>query len=244
MLLIPDEALDLIAGGYGGDASRGSVSSIPVVTIPGQAPPDDGGGGFGGWYGGWGGGYEGPGGGGSSVSVPLVLEPPKECFQIHNSPPPALVPAGVDLNNLRNMVVVLADQIKGWDNKREHGVILVSKADGSLRTGEFGHGTANGVTAEVDLFPGEKIVAWLHSHPSSNLDQRFPSSPLSNPIDGDKVDTIQISRLVAHPRADPGMLMYILDIKSGKVFEYPGKGPEERPILGNNISDDTSTTCP
>jgi hypothetical protein len=117
-----------------------------------------------------------------------------------------------------------------------------------VRSGHLGHVKCendNSIRgAEVNLAPGDKIVAWLHSHPETKgLDQRFPSSPLTNPIDGDNVDTIQISRLVAHPRADPGLLMYILDIKTGKVFEYPGKGPEERRTLGNNVSDDTSPSC-
>lgn len=242
MLLIPDETLDLIAGGYGGDASQGSGSgSIPVVTIPGDAPSGDGGGGYDGWPGGWGGGYEGSGGG---TSTPQNNDPPPDCTKIHNSPPPELVPAVVGLNQLRNTVVDLAELIKGMDPKREHGVIVVSDANGFLRIGDFAHGTANSVTAGVDLLPGEKIVAWLHSHPTlKNVDQRYPSSPLSNPQDGDQVDTVQISRLVAHPRADPGMLMYILDVKSGKVFEYAGKGPLERSTLGNNVSDDTSASC-
>jgi hypothetical protein len=234
MRLISDETLDLIAGGYSSDGT----GSIPIVTIVGN-PPEDGSGG-GGWGGSWGGGGDpgsGTGGGGSTPT-----EPP-DCSKIHNSPPPPTPPTNVPLNQLRNTMVDLAGLMKDMDPRREHGILVVSDANGFTRVGEWAHGDANSLTAAVNLQAGEKIVGWIHSHPSLNgVDQRLPSSPASNPNDGDNVDTVQWARIAALPAADPGMMAYIYDVKSGKVYEYPANGAAER-SLGNNVSDDTPATC-
>jgi hypothetical protein len=78
-LLIADETLDLIAGGYSSDGS----GSIPSVTITGH-PPQDGSGGAS-----WGGGDPG------SVSVgggATPTEPPPDCSKRHNWPLPTTPP--------------------------------------------------------------------------------------------------------------------------------------------------------
>lgn len=228
MLLIKDEALDLIAGGYSGEASRGS---IPSVTITGYPPSDEGSGGPGWWPGGF---DPGPGGSGGGGSTPAPNPEPPSCPPVHSSPVPAKAPAGVDMNTLRNTMNDVAAYIKTMDDSIEHGALVLRASDGTLRVGEVRHGTPDSVEMATYPLPGEVIVGYIHSHPDSGIDQTRPSTH-----DFDAAATLR-----TNPVADPALMLYILDNLSGDVFEYHADTPRNTNRTGENITDDTSQpTC-
>ncbi|NHZ98423.1 hypothetical protein [Massilia sp. CCM 8734] len=239
MRLIEDDVLELIAGGN------------DVVTIHGHSSPGWYGGGDGGNYGGgdggvpwwWGnntgGSYNYPGTpidqGGGNTNPP----PPSEHDTRHTSPAPARAPANVDLEGLRDTIVIIAGQIKTMDANKEQSAAVLRMADGTLRPSEITTSDTGTFRLAVDVPEGAKIVAWIHSHPDgkNGLDQRFPSAPGQvNP--GETPDTEAGRNLTSHPAVDPGAVMYILDNKSGDVYEYVGHGPDAMPV-GANISRDT-----
>lgn len=222
MLLIPDETLDLIAGGYAAGGYAATTDSMPIVTV---RPPDEGSGGIG-WLPPWG---DGGGEGSGTVSAPQP-SPPPECPVIHSSPVPANAPKDVDMNTLRNTMLDVAAYIKTMDDSIEHGAIVLRASDGTLRVGEVRHGTPGRVDMVTYPLPGEVIVGYIHSHPDNGIDQTLPSR-----------DDFQAAKeLRSNPVADPGLMLYILDNKSGDVFEYHADVPHNTTKQGANITDDTS----
>lgn len=224
MRLISDEALDFIAGGYGSDSASGS---IPSVTITGY-PPDDG---TGSWT---------PGGidlglGSSGLaSTPISgALPPPDCTPVHSSPVPAHPPTGVDMNTLRNTMLDVAAYIKTMDSSIEHGALVLRASDGTLRVGEVRHGTSDSVQMATYPLPGELIIGYIHSHPDNGIDQTRPST----------TDFDAAANLRTNPVADKGLMLYILDNKSGDVFEYNADTPRNTSVSGANITDDTSQPC-
>jgi hypothetical protein len=213
MRIIPDEALDFIAGGYG-DASK----SIPVVTVPGPYDP----------------GHD-PGPGPVDPGHPAVSspEPPRDCTVVHSSPVPSDAPKDVDMNKLRNTMLDVASLIKGFDSGIEHGAIVVRSADGALRVGEMAHGSADNIAIAATLYSGDKIVGYIHSHPADTINQTLPS----------RYDFDQAEGLRGKPYVDKGMMLYILDNASGDVFEYHAGTPRNTTRNGPNITDDTSQPC-
>jgi hypothetical protein len=216
---IPDDVLDLIAGGR---SARGhnlmafdSGTSMTTVTVtghrdpvPDQPPPNP--------AGDWG---EGGGTtGGNSDTGPH-----------HRTPVPAHAPAGVDMDALRNLVLDTANQLKAMAAKdgKEHGTLLVQAADGSLKIGPISTGDADSNKMEYDLQPGEKIVGWVHDHPEEvGIDERMPS----------KFDIDQYHDMTSKPGVDPNALMYIVDMESGDTFEYQNTVRSGHP--GSDISKD------
>lgn len=232
MLLISDETLDLIAGGFGITALTDSIS-IPSVTIIGTPPPDEGSD-IGGYWPPIRGGHDdgtvsGSGSAGGGGSQPA---PPHDCTGIHASPPPEVVPNDIDLNGLRNMMTALGESIKQFDGNTEHGALVVRDANGDLRAGEISHGTGDTVMLSIDLQPGDVVVAYIHSHPYNGIDQKTPSN----------YDIDQLAALKSQSQVDPGVLLYILDNQSGDVYEYPST-VQPNPRVGNNVSDDLVPTC-
>ncbi|SHN19723.1 hypothetical protein SAMN05192549_105312 [Duganella sacchari] len=225
MRQIPDQVLELIAGGGSSD-----TSSIPSVTVPG---PGGGGGGGGGWdpvpwdpypY--------NPGGGGGGGGNPT--EPDGNC--LHTSPAPAKTPDGVSLNDLRTAVQVVSDTMKIMGiNQYERGALIVRGSDGTLRSTEIATGDEDTNSISFTSRPGDSVVAWIHSHPLSDIDQRFPSTPQNSA--NHLGDTGMARQLLANSLFNPGMLMYILDAKTQQAYEYTASGGDKR-ALGNNISND------
>lgn len=222
MRIIPDEALDLIAGGFGGEASQ----SIPSISIPGTVPPAEGSA------------YDpghdpGPGSIGAGSAPVSSPEGPRDCTPVHSSPVPADAPTDVDMNKLRNTMLDVASQIKGLDSAIEHGAVVVRSADGTLRVGEMAHGNSGEITIAVSLYAGDKIVGYIHSHPADDLNQTLPS----------RHDFDQAAALREKSYTDKGMMLYILDNKSGDVFEYHAGTPRNTTKSGPNVTDDTSQPC-
>ncbi|SHN19650.1 protein of unknown function [Duganella sacchari] len=234
MRQIPDHVLEMIAGG--GASDTGSIATLPTVTVTGP-----GGGGGGGWdpgpwdpYP-----YPGPGEGGGGGGGGDNPEPPP-CH--HSSPAPAQAPSGVNLDKLRDMVGQLSNQIKGMSdsNRIEYGAFIYRSSDGALHTTALARGDEDSSPISFQPSAGDKIVGWLHSHPVDPvIDERFPSTPRnsSNGIG----DTGAARNLLNNTTSvDPGMLMYILDAKSGQAYEYTAAGGDNR-SLGNNVTADA--TC-
>jgi hypothetical protein len=221
MRLISDEALDLIAGGS-------SEASIPSVTIVGYVSygSDSGGGGWGGY---------GAGPGSAAVSTPDPQpEPPLECpAPVHSSPDPANCPKDVDMNTLRNTMLDVAAYIKTMDPGIEHGALVLRASNGTLRVGEVRHGTEDSVDMSTYPLQGEVIVGYIHSHPDNGIDQTRPSTH----------DFDAAAELRTSPVADPALMLYVLDDKSGDVFEYGADTPRNTTKTGANITDDTSQPC-
>ncbi|SHN19703.1 hypothetical protein SAMN05192549_105311 [Duganella sacchari] len=228
MRQIPDHVLELIAGGGSSD-----TSSIPSVTVPGS-----GGGGGGGWDPGPWDPYPynpDPGGGGGGGEPPA----PAPCH--HSSPAPALTPANVNLDALRDKVVQLSNEMKAMGiNDVERGALIVRSADGSLHTTPITSGDADGQLNSISYQPvaGEKVVGWVHSHPEvDGRDERLPSNPHNS--NNGIGDTAAARALLQNPSVDPGMLMYIVDAKSGQAYEYTAAGSDNR-SLGKNVTSDAS----
>lgn len=230
MRQIPEDMLELICGGHGWSSETGTM---PIVVIEG---------GGGGWGGGWGGGGGGDGGWGWGGGDPTPSDPggggggggdevPDDSCT-HSSPVPDLAPAGVNVESLRDLIMNSANQIKATADyqDKEHGVVILRATDGTLRTSAMSTGTSGENTISVDLHAGEKIVAWLHSHPDNGIDQTRMSP----------ADISQRQDLISANYADAGMLTYILDIKSSGVYEYDANSKKTTEAK-NNIA--TDTTC-
>jgi hypothetical protein len=219
MRSIPDDVLDLIAGGR---SARGhnlmafdTGTSMTTVTVTGHRdpepdppPPDH--------PGDWGDG--GGTTGGNSDTGPH-----------HRTPVPAHAPADVDMDALRNLVLDTANQLKAMAAKdgNEHGALIVRAADGSLKIGPISTGDPDKNTMEYQPQPGEKIVGWVHDHPFEvGIDERMPSH----------FDVNQYHDLTSKAGVDPNALMYIVDMESGDTFEYQNTSRFDRP--GSDISKD------
>jgi hypothetical protein len=222
MRLITDEVLDLIAGGDYVVSVHGTRETYdPPPYFPPYDPWDP--------YGG-GGGYGDTGGGGGGDN------PPPPC-QVHNSAPPPVTPAGVDLNALRNMVETASNQIAGMDQRYEHAYYFIRMPDGHVERSAVIDGDENGYDGSVPLNGGQ-IVAWVHSHPSlAGFDETIPSFPGSVPP-GEPSDTGTAASMISSGAADPGALMYIRDNASGRTFEYTAAGLNGQRAQGADISSD------
>jgi hypothetical protein len=222
MKSIPDDVLDLIAGGRTLSSWGASTTGIPTVTIPAPDRPSEP------WYPSdpFGGGDSGGGGGGTGG------EPSGSgdgSGPHHRTAEPKYAPANVNMDQLRNTVLEVATHLKDMANKdgKEHGALIVRTADGSLKVGEFSTGTEEKNTAGIGIAEGDKIVAWVHDHPYTiGVDERGPS----------KWDIGQFQDLQSNKLADPNTLMYIVDMESGDTFEYQ-KGVRFGRV-GSNISHD------
>ena len=226
MICIDDEALDLISGGYYGPVSSAitNVSAaspdpdIPVVVIHGYAEPEPSTP------------VSAPGFGGGSVPVSTPVSapggaPPDPCAH-HSTPMPNARPLSVDGDVLRNTALDVANQIKQLDPAIEHGAMIFQKPDGTLRVGEMKHGTEGGIDLGFSPIKGEVVVGYIHSHPADTLDQRLPS----------KWDIDQANQLRKNVYADSNLLMYILDDKSGDVYEYSKNSDGKK--AGSDVSTD------
>lgn len=138
------------------------------------------------------------------------------------------------MNKLRNTILDVASQIKGMNADIEHGAIVIRTADGTLRVGEIKHGTAYRVDMAISLRAGDVIVGYIHSH--VHLDNSVQTLP-----SGDDFDNARDLR--TEPYTDKGMILYILDNKSGDVFEYHAGTAHDTKKNGPNITDDTSKPC-
>lgn len=235
MRLISDDVLEMVAGG------------TQTVTIVGDLPPDvgwDWGGGWGGggggdWDGGGGNGGGGGGGGGPIDGGSGDTSPVDPSDHTFTSPPPERTPAIVALNDVRNAIQDMADKILQQNANWEWGGVLIRGADGQLKATEIATiRSPDSISYNLNLNAGDKIVAVIHSHPDLNdgIDQRFPSTPattLNSPFN----DTSSMARLLDGGFADPGGLMYILDMKSRDVYEYTMGGDLNNRQLGANITD-------
>ncbi|MBB5369460.1 MULTISPECIES: hypothetical protein [unclassified Janthinobacterium] len=225
MRIIPDDILDLVAGGRQAAANT-DTTGIPSVTVSASGNGGDDGGGDGGWNPDPGsdspsdsGGDHGSGGSSSSTTQ-------------HSSPAPAHVPENVDLNHLRNVADDLGKQLAAMTkiDGNEHGALIIRAVDGTLRTGPISTGNEDSNTATADLSQGEKVVAWIHDHPETpGVNEAFPS----------KTDVQSIRTLTANTSAvDPNALMYIVDEATHSTYEYDHTVSPNTNHLGNNISTD------
>jgi hypothetical protein len=222
MRLITDDVLDLIAGGDYVVTVHGTRETYdPPPYFPPYDPWDP--------YGG-GGGYGDTGGGGGGDN------PTPPC-QVHNSAPPPVAPAGVDLNTLRNMVEAASNEIAGMPRDVEHAFFFLRMPDGHVERAPVIHGTPNGFDATVEL-NGGRVVAYIHSHPAeSGVDETIPSYP-GAAAPGRTPDTTFALSMITSGAADPGALMYIRDNASGHTFEYTIAGPNAQRTQGADISSD------
>jgi len=164
----------------------------------------------------------------------------------HTSPAPAGgFPAGIDLNILRNMVTAVSKHINTLPNNIAHMAIVYSNAAGDLRVSSLFTMGENGGSVDIAIAPGERVVAYLHSHtigvPAGGLSNAIPSFPgVASIGDG---DTAFAANLITQPGFDPNMLMYILDRNNGDTFEYKAAGVNGQRPVGPNITDDTQGNC-
>jgi len=215
----------LVAGGDGSD----EIPTV-VVTAPAPSPPPP--------Y------YPPPpppyyppppppppysGGGGSTPP------PPPPC--IHTSPPPSLVPQGVNLNDLRNNETALAGNILKLDTSIEHGAFIYADAAGNFRTGAIAHGDSFHVDVPLDIHAGERVVSFVHSHPQGGNGAKYPSQP------GEVTSGLADTQVVAQNRQDtshfdPNYLTAIVDSQARRVYEYSADIGSGGSLTGRSISYD------
>lgn len=213
---IPDKASDPVAGGYDGLSA----------TIGG----DTGGGARG----------EGAGFGGASgdttvpasqtpLDIPSAGEKPPDT-RTHMSALPPGVPAGVNMDQLRHVATITGDKIKLYaDQSVEYGAMIIKYPDGIIGSTAIEKGLPGEVSMSYRPKPGEKIVAYIHSHPYDDyIDQRLPS----------RDDFHNAAELRQHPAVDHHLLMYIVDLESGDVYEYHSGQDSSTRKVGANISKD------
>lgn len=183
------------------------------------------------------------------VQPETVVEPP-EVHTEHVCPnQPTKQPANVDLGKLRQAILSVSSQMKSQSQftEQEYGALIYADANGNLRVGKMEEGTTgHSVTVTTDAQPGEKLVAWIHSHPgiSNQNAQGIPSKPTSNAVDNGKGDTGTVADLLKHSFVDPGALMYILDERSGKIYEYTFEGSDSRTKAdGTKITSESTKPC-
>jgi hypothetical protein len=238
MHVIPDDLLDMVAGGA--TAYSTETDSVPSVTVPGylSRPPS------------WNPGYfpsfpsdydhgSRPADGFEPVHlIPFEFVGDNPCDR-HTSPEPDVKPANISMEMLRDVVLDTVTVLADYDQTKEHAILILVDGSGNISTTQFfSQGLDNKVTIAVDIPADHKVVAWLHNHPHQpGLPGNIPSTP-DTAWDPEASDTEMVARFMSHPQADPGLQLYIYDSEKGKTWEYPGKGPIERRPLGNNITDD------
>ncbi|MBX9586685.1 MAG: hypothetical protein K2P84_06455 [Undibacterium sp.] len=161
----------------------------------------------------------------------------------HTSPASGASPVEVALNDLRNAVSAAGDEINGQQNQSiEHSIVFKRTVSGAIARTPISHGTATEVTINIQLLPGEKIIAWIHSHPDvpGAVDNGWRPSNPNNTEDGDGgfSDQQMAQQMLNANQADPNAFMYILDGRSHDIFEYTMNGPMTDRPKGANISRD------
>ena len=130
----------------------------------------------------------------------------------------------VDRNLVLAHITNLASQIRAKSDVRriEYGAMVIADRDGNIRVTEIQKGDGNEVSVAIQLSPGERIVGWVHSHPTNSAP--VPSSPgyVVNP--GESSDTEEAARLIQQSAADPRFVIAIYgkgqDVLN--TFEYSG----------------------
>lgn len=207
MRTIPDDVLDLIAGGRKVSTWNSWTTSITIVGHAEPEPwyPGDAGGGAWGGYGNGDGNSDAGGGGGVASEYGVG--------QHHASPVPEFAPANVHIDTVRNVVLEAASQIKALANQDglEHGCMIIRTGEGTLKVGPIESGTEDSIHFGYTPLPGESIIAWVHSHPYTiGINERLPSS----------TDINTYKEILKNPSVDANALMYIVDMESGGSYEY------------------------
>jgi hypothetical protein len=114
-------------------------------------------------------------------------------------------------------VLQLAEKLARLDNSIEHGAILYRSPDDTIRTGPITAGDGDSILLTIAPLASESIVAAVHTHahyPYYTADQ----SRLS-------VEDIALgTQLLAHPRTDRRLLLYIIDNGTQTLTEYAASG--------------------
>lgn len=121
------------------------------------------------------------------------------------------------LNHLQSVVAAYARSLPKSGNSVERGAIIYLQSDASLRTGELFEGDFHSVALTANPQAHEVIVAAAHTHALGRYhtgDQRQLS----------REDIELGKRLLSHPRSSPRLLLYVIDIASGTISEYPASG--------------------
>ncbi|HEU4853482.1 MAG TPA: hypothetical protein VFT37_15145 [Telluria sp.] len=114
-------------------------------------------------------------------------------------------------------VLQLAQRLAQLDTSIEHGAILYRNPDGIVRTGPIVAGDGNSLSLNISPLPGETIVAAVHTHtryPYFTVDQSRLSAE----------DVALGTQLLALPRTDRGLLLYIIDNATQTLTEYAASG--------------------
>jgi hypothetical protein len=239
MHVIPDELLDLVAGGA--TVYSTETDSIPSVTVPGYfnrpSPP---------------GAFNFPwfpsdydhGSAPADGFEPVYLYPfewsSNTPCSIHTSPEPIVKPANITMESLRDVMIDLSAVLAQYDMRFEHAVYVLADGWGNISTTQFfSQGETNKTESRVEIPPGYQIVAYLHNHPyQRTVEGHLPSTPATVPSAPEESDTAQLAHLMRQPGVDPGLQMYIYDSKTGKTWEYAGHGLDRYAPQGHNITDD------
>lgn len=151
---------------------------------------------------------------------PISLDHPPLCRRFHYPTTPARA------RNLTHLQLVVADWARHHTHSNdgaERGAIIYRQPDGSLRVGASSSGDFHGVTLIATPRPEEAIIAAAHTHAYGRYytaDQRKLSPE----------DITLGKRLASHPRASPQLLLYVIDVASGTISEYPAHGSCSSPV--------------
>lgn len=214
-LLMADE-LDLVAGGDGEDTDDNPVAEITVTGSynAGAQPisPFS----FGSYY--YGGGYgTSTGPGGDQQMLPANDTP---CVQ---AAPPALG----QMNSMAKFVG-LAAIAKTQSTGHEFAAVIYRDFDGSLHESQMFEGNDHSapIYNAIHAIPqGATVVGWIHSHPTSSIDQTMPSHDQPDADDYEVLQSMfnnQASGAAAQRgyQIDPNVVTYIADANTGKVYAY------------------------
>lgn len=145
---------------------------------------------------------------------PIGFNHPPLCRRFPYHIPPA---RDRNLTRLQSVVADLARHLRHSSDAVERGAIIYGQPGGSLRVGALSDGDFHSVTLTAAPRPDEIIVAAAHSHAFGRYhaaDQRKLSPE----------DIALGNRLLSHPGASPRLLLYVIDIASGTISEYPANG--------------------
>lgn len=121
------------------------------------------------------------------------------------------------LTHLQGVVAAFARALPPSRDPIERGAIIYLQANGSLRTGDFSEGDFESVTLTATPQAHEVIIAAAHTHAPGHYyaaDQRRLSR-----------EDIELGKqLLSHPRTSPRLLLYVIDVASGTISEYPASG--------------------
>lgn len=114
-------------------------------------------------------------------------------------------------------VLHLAQRLAQLDDSIEHGAILYRNPDGTVRTGPIIAGDGNSLSLTISPLPAETIVAAVHTHaryPYFTADQSRLSAE----------DIALGTQLLALPRTDRRLLLYVIDNATQTLTEYAASG--------------------